>query len=95
MSGAAENGGREPAGELVVVHVEDQIDHALAGHPGHHYKSPPQSYDEALALVGVLLGYASGEPDGCRRWACPIAGGRRSVWLESQPRQNGVRQSSK
>ena len=34
MSSAKPNGSAEPAGELVVLHVRDEINHALAGHGG-------------------------------------------------------------
>ena len=88
------NLGAVQAGELVVVHVEDRINHTLAGHSGIHYESPPQSREKALALTRVLLGYTSRELDVGTQWVCPIAGGRRTVWLESQTSPNGLRQST-
>lgn len=41
---------------MFVVHVEDTISAALAGHDGVEYRSPPLPREEALALVRVLLG---------------------------------------
>ena len=81
MSSAKPNGSAEPAGELVVLHVRDEINHALAGHGGIEYESPAQAREQALALVRVLLGYTSDALDGNFRWGCPIAGGRRTVTL--------------
>jgi hypothetical protein len=83
MSGVKTNGaGEKPAGELVVVSVEDQISQALAGREGSRYASPPQARDQALALVRVLLGYTGQQLNGGDVWTCPIAGGRRTVALK-------------
>jgi hypothetical protein len=66
---------------MFVVHVEDTISAALAGHGGVEYRSPPLPREEALALVRVLLG--DGRPAAeTRSWRCPIAGGQRTVKLE-------------
>jgi len=68
-------------GSVFVVHVEDTISAALAGHDGVEYRSPPLPREEALALVRVLLG--DGRPAAeTRSWRCPIAGGQRTVKLE-------------
>jgi hypothetical protein len=82
MNGAGTNGHRgETAGELVVVHVQDEINQALTGHVGVRYESPPQPREQALTLVRVLLGYPGEQLDGGAEWCCPIAGGRRRVML--------------
>ena len=89
---SASNGADRPVDELIVVHVEDQINQALTGHDGHSYESPPQQRDQALTLVRVLLGYTSDKLDGEEHWSCPIAGGRRTVALKrqrSEPTQGG------
>lgn len=66
---------------MFVVHVEDAISAALAGHEGVEYRSPPLARGEALSLVRVLLG--DGRPAAeTRSWRCPIAGGQRTVKLE-------------
>lgn len=70
--------------QLVVLHVEDEINQALTGHEGCRYESPPQPRDEALTLARVLLGYTSCELNGSNQWICPIAGGRRTVRLTSR-----------
>jgi hypothetical protein len=65
----------------VVVHVEDTISPALAGHEGVVYESPPLPRTEALALVRLLIGRL---PTGKRdHWRYPIAGGQRSVRLKA------------
>jgi hypothetical protein len=80
--------GHRSAEELVVVHVSDAINPALAGHGNATYQSPPHPRDAAMKLVGLLLG-RHGEPDAEEaRWTCPIAGGRRTVTL--QPAPNGT-----
>jgi hypothetical protein len=81
MSSAKPNGSAEPAGGLVVLHVRDEINHALAGHDAIDYESPPQPREQALVLARVLLGYTGDELDGTFRWGCPVAGGRRTVTL--------------
>ena len=45
-----------------VVHVEDTISPALAGHDGCTYQSPPQPRDEALSLIRILLGRSEEPP---------------------------------
>ena len=68
----------EPA---VVVHVEETISPALAGHEGVVYESPPLPRADALALVRLLIGRdcRTAERDS---WRCPVAGGQRTVRLE-------------
>ena len=69
-------------GSHVIVQVEDVIAVALTGHEGPSYRSPPQPREQAMALVRVLLGYTDRPVNGCERWTCPAAGGRRTVWLD-------------
>ena len=71
------------AAGLVVVHVREELNPALAGHPGHHYDSPPQPRPAALELVEVLLGRPT--RDGETRWVRPIAGGRRTITITPPP----------
>jgi hypothetical protein len=78
----ARNGNPSTYGEeMVVVRVADHVDHVLTGHPGRQYESPPQSREQGLALVQVLVGYTPATLNGRERWSCPIAGGRRTVWV--------------
>ena len=67
---------------LVIVRVEDAIDATLIGRTGVSYESPPQTREQAMALVGVLLGSQSYETNGEPRWVTAIAGGRRTVTVE-------------
>jgi hypothetical protein len=67
--------------ELVVVQVRDVIAPALSGHEGSTYQSPPQPRGHALMLVRVLLGYTGQQLNGCDRWSCAVAGGRRTITL--------------
>ena len=69
---------------MFVVHVEDTISAALAGHDGVEYRSPPLPREDALALVRVLLGDDRTAAE-TRSWRCPIAGGQRTVKLEPAP----------
>jgi hypothetical protein len=71
----------EPA---VVVHVEETITPALAGHDGCTYASPPLPRAEALALVRLLIG-RDGHSAEERCWRCPIAGGQRTVTIRPVP----------
>jgi hypothetical protein len=81
------NGGETgPADRFVVVRVEDANEPTLAGHPGGSYQSPPQSHEQGMALVRLLLGGAI-DPECNRQWTAPIPGGRRVVTLtEDQDR---------
>jgi hypothetical protein len=80
---SSSNGAERPVDELLVVRVDDEISQALTGHGGQSYQSPPQPREQALTLVAVLLGYTGDELDSKEEWSCPIAGGRRTVRLES------------
>jgi hypothetical protein len=69
----------------VVVHVEETISPALAGHEGVVYESPPLPRAEALALVRLLIGRDC-QPAEQDSWRCPIAGGQRTIRLEPAAR---------
>jgi hypothetical protein len=69
------------ANGLVVVHVRDHVNAALAGHDGCEYTSPPQHRVQALALVALLLGCPAQLLDGRATWTASIAGGRRTITL--------------
>ena len=73
-------------GRLVVVRVEDTIEPALTDQTGGRYQSPPQSHEQAMALVRLVLGRAP-HPDGAQQWSAPIAGGRRVVTLTEETRR--------
>ena len=74
-------------GPTVVVHVEEAISPALAGHEGVVYESPPLPRTEALALVRVLIG-GDCQNRGRDSWRCPIAGGQRTITLEPAERRD-------
>ena len=84
MTGRANGNGQ--AGEferLVVVRVEDTIEPALTEQTGGRYESPPQTREQAMALVRMVLG-RSPDGDGRQQWTAPIAGGRRVVTLTEE-----------
>ena len=84
MSGGANGNGH--AGEierLVVVVVRDTIEPTLTEQTGGRYESPPQTPEQALALVRLVLGRVP-EADGGREWTAPIAGGRRVVTVTGE-----------
>jgi hypothetical protein len=84
---AGPNGNGRIEERLVVVRVEDAIEPKLTARTGASYESPPQTREQAMTLVGLLLGFA-GDPD-CedQHWVAPIAGGRRVVTLAEEPRR--------
>jgi hypothetical protein len=87
MTGRANGNGHDGEFErLVVVRVEDTIEPALTEQTGGRYQSPPQTQEQAMALVRLVLGRAP-DADGSLRWTAAIAGGRRVVTLtvETQP----------
>jgi len=86
MSQQANGNGRagESVARLVVVRVEDTIEPELARHTGGSYESPPQTHEQATALVRLLLGRAAADRDGERQWTASIAGGRRVVTLTEE-----------
>ena len=77
--------GVAPVAGLVVVHVTDAVTPTLAGRGDASYQSPPQAYEDALNLVGLLLGRNEAPSASEPRWTCPIAGGRRTVTLTPAP----------
>jgi hypothetical protein len=62
--------------------VEDAVDPRLTGLRGARYQSPPQTREEAMTLVHLLVGGDGDQPNGESRWVTAIAGGRRTVTLE-------------
>jgi hypothetical protein len=77
--------------ELLVVRVEDQINPTLAGRAGASYDSPPQPPEQALTLVRLLLGWSTEPLDGQTRWRCAVAGGTRTVTLDTVEMTGNVR----
>jgi hypothetical protein len=78
--------GNDRSGEferLVVVRVEDTIEPALTEQMGARYQSPPQTHEQAMSLVRLVLGRAA-VADGARQWTAAIAGGRRVVTLTEE-----------
>jgi len=78
--------GNGHAGEverLMVVHVEDTIEPALTEQTGGRYQSPPQTQEQAMALVRLVLGRVP-DAHGSPRWTAAIAGGRRVVTLTEE-----------
>ena len=61
--------------------VTDRINTRLVARRSIAYTSPPQAYDDALVLAGILLDRPD-ELHGAGPWFRPIAGGQRSVRLE-------------
>ena len=61
--------------------VADRINTRLVGRRSIAYVSPPQGYDEAVVLAGILLDRPEGL-SGAGPWFRPIAGGERTVSLE-------------
>jgi hypothetical protein len=61
--------------------VYDRLNTRLVARRSIAYTSPPQPYDEALVLAGILLDRPEGL-QGAGPWFRPIAGGQRSVRLE-------------
>jgi hypothetical protein len=80
------NGHARRLEQFVVVRVEDTIEPALTEQMGGRYESPPQTREQAMALVRLLLGRFVHE-DGGHQWTAPIAGGRRvvTVTVEMKP----------
>jgi len=68
----------EPRYRLIVA---DRLNTRLVGRRSISYTSPPQPYDEAIVLAGILLDRPEGLT-GAGPWFRPIAGGQRTVRLE-------------
>jgi hypothetical protein len=76
---------------LVVVRVEDAIEPKLTARTGASYESPPQTREQAMTLVRLLLGCVGDPYCEAHRWVAPIAGGRRVVTVteECAPMSHG------
>ena len=61
--------------------VQDRLNTRLVARRSISYTSPPQAYDDALVLAGILLDRPEGLT-GAGPWFRPIAGGQRTVRLE-------------
>ncbi len=84
MTGQANGNGHAGKLErLVVVRVEDTIEPALTEQAGGRYQSPPQTHEQAMALVRLVLGRMP-DSDGTQQWTAAIAGGRRVVTLTEE-----------
>ena len=81
-----DSGGARRRAELVVVHVRDAINPALAGHDGVEYQSPPQPHARTRSRsCGCCSAAAKPPASETRSWSCPIAGGQRTVTLAPAP----------
>jgi hypothetical protein len=89
MSQRANGNGRAGGSfaRLVVVPVEDTLEPELAGHTGGSYESPPQTHEQAMAVIRLLLGRAASDGDGKQHWTASIAGGRRVVTLTEEDKR--------
>jgi hypothetical protein len=67
-------------GRTYRVFVTDQLTPGLAASEGRRYESPPQTEQQARALLGILVG--AGTPDHSGPWRQAIAGGQRIVELK-------------
>jgi hypothetical protein len=80
--------------QLAVLSVQDEINDTLAGHDGCRYVSPPQPLKHARTLACLLLGQPDPDSDDQNepvvRWRRPIAGGRRTVTINTDIDQNGA-----
>jgi hypothetical protein len=70
---------------LVVVRVEEAIEPQLTPRGGTRYQSPPQTREQALTLVRLLLGWTEDPHFEQERWTAPIVGGRRLVSITDEP----------
>jgi hypothetical protein len=69
---------------LVIVRVADTVNPILSERRGALYESPPQTREQAMTLVRLLLGFTVVPANGAERWTAPIAGGRRVVTLSEE-----------
>jgi hypothetical protein len=74
-----------PPERRVVVRVQDAIEPKLTARIGASYESPPQTREQAMTLVRLVLGRALDPDVDGDRWTAPIAGGRRVVTLTEEP----------
>lgn len=80
----------DPVERLVVVRVEDATEPRLTGRTAVVYESPPQTREQAMTLVRLLVGCGIDANNEWARWTAAIAGGRRVVTLTEEPTE-GVR----
>lgn len=71
-------------GPLYLVVVDDRVNGPLTGRAARHYRSPPQSLDDARCLAALLLDRGD-ELDGDGPWRRPLAGGQRHVAIVLAP----------
>ena len=76
------------ADERVVVHVRDAVSSILTGRGDVSYQSPPLAAEEAMTLVRLLLGRGGTPREEAVSWRCPIAGGQRTITIESLSEQD-------
>lgn len=74
-------GDRTPA--LYLVTVRDCCCVPLAGRESCDYQSPPQPLRDAQALVALLMGRDHVDEIAPGEYAVPVAGGRRTIILET------------
>ena len=73
-----------PLTQKYVVAVTDDVDERIAGHAGVAYRSPPQPWTAALALVALRVGSgALDHRDDRRCWTVAVPGGRRTVTVSA------------
>jgi hypothetical protein len=85
----------QPLERRWVVVADDEVDPRIAGHAGVAYTSPPQTREDALALIALLLG-GPAAVDGPTRWTRALPGGRRTITLtrcsgDARPAADGRR----
>jgi hypothetical protein len=74
--------GSDRTDRLVVVHVRDEVNRALANHGGREYTSPPHQRADALALVALLLERPVEPAENEQTsWSRPLAGGQCTITL--------------
>ncbi|HWI08675.1 MAG TPA: hypothetical protein VNT54_14325 [Solirubrobacteraceae bacterium] len=71
-------------GPLYLVLVDDRVNGPLTSRPARHYRSPPQSRDDARCLAALLLDRGD-ELEGDGPWRRPLAGGQRHVAIVLAP----------
>ena len=76
------NGAIERDPQLFVVRTSESCCDSLAGHAAADYESPPQPFEAARALVGLLAGRSCLEEIVVGEYAVAVAGGRRTVTLQ-------------
>ena len=77
------NGAIERDPQLFVVRSSESCCESLAGHAAADYESPPQPFEAARALVALLAGRTCLEEIVVGEYAVAVAGGRRTITLET------------